>query len=234
MNFTGKAFIVTGAAGNAGSALARLLAERGARIAAVDSLKERLDATVAALPNSGAHLALSGTDLTDPAVCAAMVQTVIAAFGRIDGVGTTVGGFAMAPIDDAGPEQWDLMFDLNVRTTWNLYRAVVPAMRAQGGGSLVGIGSAAGLRGTGQMAAYSASKSAVMRLTESLADELRGDRIRVNAVLPTTIDTPQNRAAMPGADTSRWVKPSEVAEAIAFLLSDAASGISGVLLPVGY
>ena len=83
------------------------------------------------------------------------------------------------------------------------------------------------------MAAYSATKSGVMRLTESLADELRPQRIRVNAVLPTTIDTPQNRAAMPGADTSRWVQPTEVAEAMAFLLSDAASGVSGALLPVG-
>ena len=93
--------------------------------------------------------------------------------------------------------------------------------------------SAAGLKGSGEMAAYGATKSAVMRLTESLADELRGDRIRVNAVLPSTIDTPQNRAAMPGADTSRWVQPMEVAEAMAFLLSDRASGVSGALLPVG-
>jgi NAD(P)-dependent dehydrogenase (short-subunit alcohol dehydrogenase family) len=125
------------------------------------------------------------------------------------------------------------MFNLNVKTTWNIYRAAVPALRSAGGGSLVGIGSAAGLRGSGQMAAYSATKSAVMRLTESLADELWKERIRVNAVLPTTIDTPQNRAAMPDADGSGWVKPSEVAETMAFLLSDAASAISGQLLQVG-
>jgi NAD(P)-dependent dehydrogenase (short-subunit alcohol dehydrogenase family) len=230
--FSGKVIIVTGAAGNVGSALAALLAGRGARVAAVDTLKDRLDAVVAGLPG-GPHLALSAYDLTDPQATEALVAEVVATCGRLDAVGTTVGGFAMARLAEAGLEQWEHMFALNVKTTWNIYRAAVPAIRQAGGGALCGIGSAAGLRGSGEMAAYSATKSAVMRLTESLADELRPDRIRVNAVLPTTIDTPQNRAAMPGADTSRWVRPSEVGEAMAWLLSDAASGVSGALLPVG-
>jgi NAD(P)-dependent dehydrogenase (short-subunit alcohol dehydrogenase family) len=230
--FAGKVIIVTGAAGNVGSALAKLLASRGARVAAVDTMKDRLDTVVAAL-EGGDHLALSEYDLTDFAASEALVARVQSTCGRLDGVGTTVGGFAMAKLADAALDHWDAMFSLNVKTTWNIYRAAIPALRRAGGGALVGIGSAAGLRGSGQMAAYSATKSAVMRLTESLADELRNDHIRVNAVLPTTIDTPQNRDAMPKADTSRWVKPSEVAEAMAFLLSDAASGVTGALLPVG-
>ena len=229
--FTGKVIIVTGAAGNVGSAAARLLAERGARVAAVDFLRDPLVTAVAALP--GQNLALPGVDLADAAACGAMVAQVVQRFGRIDGVITTVGGFAMAKLADAGPDQWDQMFRMNVRTTWTLYQAVVPILRAAGGGSLVGVGSVAGLRAGAEVAAYAAAKAAVMRLTESLAEELRPDRIRVNAVLPTTIDTPQNRAAMPAADTSRWVKPSEVAEAMLFLLSDAASSVSGVLLQVG-
>jgi NAD(P)-dependent dehydrogenase (short-subunit alcohol dehydrogenase family) len=230
--FTGKVIIVTGAAGNVGSALAVLLASRGARIAAVDTARDRLEAVTASLSGEG-HLALADYDLADPAAVDALVATVRQTCGRLDCVGTTVGGFAMAKLADAGLEQWDAMFSLNVKTTWNIYRAAVPAIRAAGGGALVAIGSAAGLKGSAEMAAYGATKSAVMRLTESLADELRPDRIRVNAVLPTTIDTPQNRAAMPGADASRWVKPAEVAEAMAFLLSDRASGVTGVLLQVG-
>ena len=230
--FSGKTIIVTGAAGNVGSALASLLASRGARVAAVDTVADRLNAVVRQLPGTG-HLALSRYDLTDWSATQALVNEVTATSGQLNAVGTTVGGFAMAKLAEAGLEQWEHMFALNVKTTWNIYRAAVPAIRAAGGGALCGIGSAAGLRGYGEMAAYGATKSAVMRLTESLADELRADRIRVNAVLPSTIDTPQNREAMPGADTSRWVKPSEVAEAMAFLLSDAASGVSGALLPVG-
>ena len=231
--FTGKVIIVTGAAGNVGSALAAHLAAKGARIAAVDTVKDRLDAVVAGLAGSG-HMALSTYDLTQSAATEALVAQVVATAGRLDAVGTTVGGFAMAKLADAGLDQWDAMFNLNVKTTWNIYRAAVPAIRNAGGGALVGIGSAAGLRGSGEMAAYAATKSAVMRLTESLADELRLDRIRVNAVLPTTIDTPQNHAAMPGADSSRWVKPAHIADVMGFLLSDAASAVSGQLLQVGF
>jgi NAD(P)-dependent dehydrogenase (short-subunit alcohol dehydrogenase family) len=230
--FQGKTVIVTGAAGNVGSALAQVLAEQGARVAAVDMVRERLDAVVAALPGSG-HLSLSTYNLLDPASAEALVAHVVAQCGALHGVGTTVGGFAMGKIADAGQDQWDLMFNLNVRTTWNIYRSAVPAIRAAGGGALCAIGSAAGLRGSGEMAAYSATKSAVMRLTESLGAELHADRIRANAVLPTTIDTPQNRAAMPDADASRWVKPRQVGQVMAFLLSDAASAVTGQLLQVG-
>jgi NAD(P)-dependent dehydrogenase (short-subunit alcohol dehydrogenase family) len=231
--FTGKVIIVAGAAGNVGSALSRLLASRGAKVAAVDAHASPLSALVSTLETPDRHLALPEVDLTDPAAAEAMVTRTVAALGGLHGVATTVGGFAMGKLADTDLAAWEAMFSLNVKTTWNLYRAAVPALRTAGGGCLVGIGSAAGLRGSAQMAPYSATKSAVLRLTESLAEELRPDGIRVNAVLPTTIDTPQNRAAMPHADRSRWVMPAEVAEAMLFLLSDAASGISGALLPVG-
>jgi NAD(P)-dependent dehydrogenase (short-subunit alcohol dehydrogenase family) len=231
--FTDKVIIVAGAAGNVGAAVARLLASRGAKVAVVDALAAPLSAVLGSLEKPDRHLAIPDVDLTDPAAAAAMVAQAVATLGPLNGVATTVGGFAMGNLANTSLAAWDAMFSLNVKTTWNIYRAAVPALRAAGGGSLVGIGSAAGLRGSSQVAPYAATKSAVMRLTESLADELRADRIRVNAVLPTTIDTPQNRAAMPDADRSRWVTPAEVGEAMLFLLSDAASGISGALLPVG-
>ncbi len=231
--FTDKVVIVTGAAGNVGSAVARLLASRGAKVAAVDTLGLPLNALLQTLENPSRHLPFPEVDLTDPAACETLVAKVVHDLGGLHGVATTVGGFAMGKLAETSLDQWDAMFSLNVKTTWNIYRAAAPALKAAGGGSLVGIGSVAGLHGSSQMAPYAATKSAVLRLTECLADELRPDRIRVNAVLPTTIDTPQNRAAMPGADTTRWVKPAEVAEAMLFLLSDAASGVSGALLKVG-
>ena len=231
--FTDKVIIVTGAAGNVGSAVARLLASRGAKVAAVDTLGPPLTAVMATLENPSRHLPIPEVDLTDPTACDSLVARVVHTLGGLHGVATTVGGFAMGKLAETSLDQWDAMFSLNVKTTWNIYRAAAPVLKAAGGGSLVGIGSVAGLHGSSQMAPYAATKSAVMRLTESLADELRPDRIRVNAVLPTTIDTPQNRAAMPSADTTRWVKPTEVAEAMLFLLSDAASGVTGALLQVG-
>jgi len=178
--FANKVIIVTGAAGNVGSALAKLLASRAARVVLVDTVRDRLAVVAGSLEGNG-HLAFSDYDLTNSAAAEALVTKVQSDCGRLDGVGATVGGFTMARLADTGPEQWEAMFRLNVMTTWNIYRAAVPAIRQAGGGALVGIASAAGLRGSAQMAAYSATKSAVMRLTESLADELRGDRIRVNA-----------------------------------------------------
>ena len=224
--------MVTGAAGNLGAAVVGLLAARGTRLVAIERTESALDRIMTGLPGAEEHLGVAGTDLRDPRACVALVESALRRFGRIDGLVHTVGGFAMAGIDAADPAHWAGQFEVNVATALNMCRAVVPAMRAAGRGSIVTVGSAAASRGGKGMAAYAASKSAVLRLTESMADELKGEGVRVNCVLPGTIDTPQNRTAMPKADASRWVTPAQIAEVVAFLLSDAASGVTGAGIPV--
>ncbi len=203
--------IVTGAAGNLGAALCAVLERHGWRVAPV------------------AHDAV---DLTDPEGANAVAARTLAAFGRIDALAHTVGGFAMGSIAEHGPELWDQMRRINLLTTINMVRAVWPAMRAAGRGSLVAVGAQPALRAGAGMAAYAGAKAAVLRLIEAAAEEGKPHGIRANAVLPGIIDTPQNRAAMPGADPAKWVTPEQVAEVMAFLLSDAASGVSGALVPV--
>jgi NAD(P)-dependent dehydrogenase (short-subunit alcohol dehydrogenase family) len=224
-----KVVVVTGAAGNVGAALTALLTARGLRVAALDRSANGLDARFG---ETGAALKVPVADLSDPSAAQAAVAQVADKLGRLDGVAATVGMFAMAPAAESAPAMWEQMLRVNVISVLTVFSAALPHLRAAGGGSLVAIAAGAALRAPGGMAAYAASKAGVLRLVESLAEEAKGDRIRVNAVLPGTIDTPQNRAAMPGADPSHWVTPTQVAEVMAFLLSDAASGMTGQALGV--
>lgn len=221
----GKVIIVTGAAGNVGSALARLLAERGARVVAVDRTTDRMGAIL----GDAAALQVGAEDLSDPAHAQQAVAQALT-LGRLDGVANTVGGFAYAALADSGPELFEQMFRINVLTTLNLIRAAAPAMQA--GGSIVAIAAGAALRGPANMAAYAAAKAGLLRLVESTAEEHKAAGIRASAVLPGIIDTPQNRAAMGSGDAAKWVTPRQVSEAIAFLLSDASSGVTGAALSV--
>ncbi|MGH7057946.1 MAG: SDR family NAD(P)-dependent oxidoreductase [Acetobacteraceae bacterium] len=216
--------IVTGAAGNLGSAVSELLTRQGSRVVAVARAAPRLAAAPA--------LFADAADLTDPAEAAAVAAKAVRALGRIDGLVHTVGGFAMGSIAEAEPELWERMWRINLVTSSNMIRAVWPAMQAEGAGSIVAIGAQPAWRAGAGMAAYAGTKAAVLRLIEAAAEEGKPHGIRANAVLPGTMDTPQNRAAMPDADRRKWVTPAQVAEAIAFLLSGAASGINGAHLAV--
>jgi NAD(P)-dependent dehydrogenase (short-subunit alcohol dehydrogenase family) len=224
--------LVTGAAGNLGRAVCATLAQRGSRVVALDRVAGPLQAMLATLPFPERHVAIPGVDLGDAAACNAAVAEAGARLGRLDGAVHTVGGFAAAPVADGDAALFEGMFRLNLLTTANILRAAIAEMLVSGRGSLVAIGAMAALRAPAGLAAYSASKAGVLRLVEAYAEELKPSGLRVNALLPGTIDTPANRAAMPGADTAGWVAPSQVAEAAAFLLSDAASGITGALIPV--
>lgn len=232
MSLNEHVIVVTGATGNVGAALLETLVSRGARVVAVDRHPERLRKAVAPLGAAAEILPVAVEDLANPAECEAMAQRALDRFGRIDGLAHTVGAFAAAPLAEADPDLWERMFRLNLLTALGAFRAVLPAMRRARRGSLVAIGAGAALRAPAGLSAYAASKGALLRLVESAAEELKAEGVRVNAVLPGTIDTPQNRAAMPGADHAAWVTPRQVAEAIAFLLSDAAGGVTGTSLPV--
>lgn len=232
MNQPTSVVIVTGAAGNLGRALITVLAARGVSLVAVDHHAAALKEATAGLRIADGHLTIAGSDLGDPGDCEQVVSTALERFERIDGVVHTVGGFEASPAAASGPDLFERMFRLNTITTLNMFRAALPSMRAAGAGSLVAVGAWPALRAPTGLSAYAASKSAVLKLVESFADELKGENIRVNAVLPGVIDTPQNRAAMPHANVATWVRPSQIATAIAFLLSDDASAVTGAALPV--
>jgi NAD(P)-dependent dehydrogenase (short-subunit alcohol dehydrogenase family) len=153
-------------------------------------------------------------------------------FGRIDALINIAGGFRWQTIHDGDPQTWDELHRLNVISTLNASIACLPYLRRAKAGRIVNIGATAALKAATGMGAYAAAKSAVHRLTESLAEELKAEGITVNAVLPSIIDTPANRKDMPDADRSKWVAPAELAAVILFLASDAASALTGALIPV--
>lgn len=219
--------LVTGAAGRLGRAVTEKLRADGYRLVLLD--RDR-----AALEKEAGDGALAvGADLLDGAAVQAGVQRGLARFGRIDALCHVAGGFRMGPaVHETSPADWAFLMDLNARGLLSVAAAVVPQMIGQGHGRIVTVGAGAAMRGVAGMGAYCASKSALVRLTEAMSAELRDQGINVNCVLPSIIDTPENRAAMPDADASRWVSPAALAAVIAFLCSDASAAVHGVALPV--
>lgn len=202
-----RTVVITGASGNLGKAVAQAFAR--------DKLVP-LDVK-------------SGVNLLDMESIRAALKSV----ERVDVLCNIAGGFRMGtPVHETSDKDWSFLMDLNARTVLNMSRVVVPLMLKAGGGKIVNIGAFAAQKGAAQMGAYIASKSAVIRLTETMAAELREKNINVNCVLPTIIDTPENRAAMPDADPRKWVAPEALADVIAFLCSDAARAVHGAALPV--
>jgi NAD(P)-dependent dehydrogenase (short-subunit alcohol dehydrogenase family) len=225
--------VVTGSVGNLGAATARVLAALGARLALVDRSQSRLEAAYPEWSGGTDHLLVGDVDLTSHASIRSMIDRVVERFDRVDILVNTVGGFRGGkPLHEADPADWDAMFAVNVRTTADACRAVVPQMIQQGSGRIVNVASRAARRGEAGLSAYCAAKAAVVRLTESLSEELKTSGINVNCVLPGTIDTPQNRKASPEADPSAWVTPEAIADVIAFLASDAARAIHGAAVPI--
>jgi NAD(P)-dependent dehydrogenase (short-subunit alcohol dehydrogenase family) len=225
-----RTVLITGAAGTLGRAVAEAFAADGANLVLVDRSDEQLrDAFGAA----GAQRLFVAADLLDAQAAAAALRTAVERFDGVDVLCNIAGGFRMGePVHQTPDATWNLLADLNVRTLVNMVRATVPQMIERGGGKVVNVGAYAAQRGAAKMGAYIASKSSVIRLTETMAAELRDQHVNVNCVLPTIIDTPANRADMPDADPSRWVAPKDLAAVIVFLASDAARAVHGAALPV--
>jgi NAD(P)-dependent dehydrogenase (short-subunit alcohol dehydrogenase family) len=230
MELDGRVALITGAAGNLGRAVAAAFGAAGARLVLLDIGAPHLASAYGA--DTDKRMSVTA-DLGNAASIAAAVDAARARFGRIDVTCNLAGGFRMgAPVHETDDETWRLMIELNAGSIIRTARVVVPGMIAAGWGKIVNVAAMGGTVGGAKMGAYAASKSAVMRLTESMAAELREHGINVNCVLPSIIDTPPNRASMPGADPSKWVAPAALADVIVFLASDRARAVNGAALPV--
>ena len=220
----GKVVIVTGASGALGKVVAEAALARGARVAGVDHAKSNAADT----PD---HIELGGVDLSDAAQAAQAIEAVAARFRRLDVLINIAGAFSFETVAGGDPKTWQRLYAINVLTALNASRAAIPHLVASPVGRIVNIGAIGALQAGSGMGPYAASKAGVHRLTEALAAELKG-KVTVNAVLPSTIDTPANRAAMPNADFSKWVTAEELANVILFLAGDEASAVTGALIPV--
>ena len=231
--FKDTVVMITGASGNLGSAVTQAFHAAGARLALIDRHPELLAKSFPALVNQPDRFLTENTDLTELEAVTVVVEKTVAQFGRIDVLVHTVGGFrAGKPLHETPLETLDFMMLLNAKTVFITNQAVLQKMVPQGRGKIINIAARPGLQGNKNMAAYSAAKAAVLRLTESAAAEVKAHGINVNAILPGTIDTPQNREAMPKANTDNWVKPESLADVILFLASAAARDIHGAAIPV--
>ena len=222
MSLKNKIAIITGGTGGLGSGVTKMFAEAGA----VVIVAERHQA------EAGPGITVIATDVLDETSVQSLVEAVIRRHGRIDVLVNLVGGFAMSPVDKTPVDDLDKMLRINLKSAFLCCKTVLPHMKKQRNGRIINVGSRAAVHPEGSMAAYAASKAAVDAFTQALAAEVLQDNITVNAVLPSTIDTPANRAAMPKADPTKWVQPESLAGVIGFLCSDAARDISGALVPV--
>ncbi len=232
-DFKDQVVIVTGAAGNLGQALAAAFGDAGATLVLVDHKPDRLAALYPKLAASDAHYLAAPVDVAQRTAVEAMMVETMRRFGRIDVLVNAAGGYAGGTtVAEAEPALWEDMLNRNLRTVATMCAAVVPYMLERQAGVVITIGSRHVEEGKSKTAAYSAAKTAVLRLTESLAAETKAHGLRANCVLPSTIDSDENRAAMPNADPSKWVTAESLADVILFLASPLARDITGAAVPV--
>ncbi|HEY3950665.1 SDR family NAD(P)-dependent oxidoreductase [Phenylobacterium sp.] len=224
-----RVLVITGASGALGSAVAQAAAVQGINLGLIDFAEADPDNLPKGVMTS---VALGGVDLTDPDAATRAIDQIATSFGGIDALLNIAGGFAWEKHEGGASETWSKMFRLNVQTAANACRAAIPHLKRSAAGRIVSVGANAALKASAGMGAYAASKAGVHSLTQALAEELKADGVTVNAVLPSIIDTPANRADMPKADFTAWVRPAELAAVMLFLASEQASGVTGALIPV--
>ena len=222
----GKVVLVTGASGGLGTYVVQGFLDAGASVIGTSRKIRQSDFA------SGDFTAMPG-EISAGDAASLLVKAVLDRFGKLDVLAHTVGGFAggqsVAETEDATLQR---MFDLNVTSTFNILRAAIPALRKNGSGRIIAIGSKAAVDPGPSVGAYSASKAAMLSLIKTVALENQDAGVTANVILPATMDTPANRIAMPGADFSKWVQPANVASLAVWLASDAARDITGAAIPV--
>ncbi len=230
MYLVDKTVVITGAGGGLGKPLAEAFAGKGAQVIAIDSSRENLDKSFNS-PNR--LIKIVELNLLDEIMTINVLSKVEKECEKIDILCAVAGGFDMGhKVHETPTESWESMLDINIRTLMNTIKAITPGMVKRGAGKIITIGANAAKAGMPDMGAYCAAKSAVMRLTESMALELRPRGINVNCLLPSIIDTKANRDAMPNLDPKKWVDPNDLSEVAVFLASPEANAIHGALIPV--
>lgn len=233
LSFDGHYAVVTGASGNLGSATAAAFLDAGAVVVMINKREPALEKIFPGRDDlSRAHV-FGGVDLTSLDQVQAAAAQIHEQFERVDFLINIAGGYrAGDPVHETDVSTWEFMLELNARTVFNTAQSFLPAMRQRGSGKIVNVAARPGLRASAGSGAYAASKSAVLRLTEAMAAENKTSGINVNCIIPGTIDTPQNREAMPDADAEKWVQPDSLAGVILFLCTDMARDIHGAAIPV--
>ncbi len=233
MTFAGKVALITGGTGALGRAVTAAFAEAGARVAVTYIVDAEIPDCKTCLGSRSDAVAFLKADVTKESEVEQLVRTSVERLGRIDILLNLVGGYVGdLPVAELSEATWDRMLSMNLKSTFLCCKHVVPIMKQGGGGRIVNISSRAAIKVFPGISAYAAAKAGLLAFTEVLASEVLKDGITVNAILPSVIDTPANRQAMPKADYSQWVKPDEIARVLLFLCSDAAREISGAAIPV--
>jgi NAD(P)-dependent dehydrogenase (short-subunit alcohol dehydrogenase family) len=235
MSLSNKVAVITGATGALGRVVVKAFLNHGMRVVSTYRREEKQNELIDFLGEASGALISVKTDVTNEADVQALFQKVVEDYGRVDILLNIVGAYkGGTEIADTKEEDWDSMMSINLKSAFLCSKAALPHMMRQNYGRIINVASRTALekRYRGKSGAYAVSKAGVVVLTETIAEETKKHDINVNCILPSTIDTPDNRRNLPEADFSKWVKPEQIAKVLLFLVSEDSSTISGASIPV--